>query len=219
MTKTKVYIVGTSSHYANFIKDSTLVKTIEEADIVIFTGGEDVHPSFYKEEKGSKTYSNLGRDFYEVNEFKEAQKLNKFCLGICRGAQFLTVMSGGKLIQHVTNHGLHGTHIIEFSDGDKLPITSTHHQMCYPFNLLKTKYDLLAWSENKLSETYLNGENKEIELDTDFVEPEIIFYYETKCLAIQGHPEMMDSVKYQETINKINRIINDCRSFIERGVF
>lgn len=37
-------------------------------------------------------------------------------VGICRGAQFLNVMAGGKMIQHVEGHAIHGTHEIVVTD-------------------------------------------------------------------------------------------------------
>lgn len=212
MTKVKVYTVGTDKYYYHFIENAVLVNTMEEADIVLFTGGEDVHPSLYMESKGSKTVANISRDLSERDEFKEAQILGKFCLGICRGAQFLTVMSGGKLIQHVNNHGIQGTHDIEFFDGEILPITSTHHQMCYPMNLPITEYSILAHTKDRLSTTYLNNFDEEFKI-LPSVEPEIIFYYVTNSLGIQGHPEAMEDPKYKPTIDKINKLINECRNF------
>ena len=56
----------------------------EEADIVIFTGGEDVDPSLYHEEKHPTTYSNLNRDLYERDKFEHI-KPNQLAIGICRG--------------------------------------------------------------------------------------------------------------------------------------
>ena len=42
------------------------------------------------------------------------------------------------------------------------------------------------------SSTYLNGNDEEIELPPFFVEPEIVFYSNSKALCIQGHPEWMN---------------------------
>ena len=41
----KIYVVGGDLNYANWISDKEFVQTPEEADLVLFTGGEDVHPS------------------------------------------------------------------------------------------------------------------------------------------------------------------------------
>jgi hypothetical protein len=68
-------------------------------------------------------------------------------------------------------------------------MSSTHHQMMYPYNMPKTAFELVAWSEYFLSDTYLNGGNEEMELPEEFLEPEIVYYPNRKALAIQGHPE------------------------------
>ena len=79
-----VYVVGNQKPYANFIEDAVLVDTIEKADIVIFTGGEDVDPAFYSCKKHRSTYSNPNRDVYEINEFNKINR-NQLVIGLCRG--------------------------------------------------------------------------------------------------------------------------------------
>ena len=108
-------------------------------------------------------------------------------LGVCRGAQFLTVMAGGKLIQHVTGHN--NTTDSIYYQGKVLNIPSDHHQMMYPFNLDKSNYSILGHSLHFKSDTYLNGENENIELPENFLEPEIVFYNDFNSLCIQSHPE------------------------------
>ena len=68
-------------------------------------------------------------------------------------------------------------------------MTSSHHQMLYPFDLNENDYELIAYSEFFKSSTYLNGNNEEIELPLNFLEPEIVYYKNTNSLCIQGHPE------------------------------
>ena len=56
-------------------------------------------------------------------------------------------MNGGKLVQNVKGHATGFTHGI--TDGDKIyQITSTHHQMQYPFDLNKDDYDILFKSSD-----------------------------------------------------------------------
>lgn len=80
----KVYVVGNAKHYADFITGVKLVEDIEKADIVLFTGGEDVDPSLYGCKKHPTTFSNIQRDL-EEKEIFEKVKPNQLCLGICRG--------------------------------------------------------------------------------------------------------------------------------------
>lgn len=68
-------------------------------------------------------------------------------------------------------------------------ITSSHHQMLYPFDLNEKDYKLIAYSEYFQSKTYLDGKNEEINLPNNFLEPEIVYYKNTNSLCIQGHPE------------------------------
>ena len=101
--KLKVYVVGRSVGYANWITDSeNLVNTIEEADLVLLTGGEDVNPEYYNEPVHPKT-SFTKRDDHEFEEIKKAIALEKPLYGTCRGLQILTVAAGGSLIQDQSN--------------------------------------------------------------------------------------------------------------------
>lgn len=212
----KVFVVGTDYAYANFItRKFTLVEDIKDANLVIFTGGEDVYPGYYGDNVGSKTQHNKMRDEIESAYFDLAMRYNKLCVGICRGAQFCTVMSGGRLIQHVTNHAISGTHKITIIDENRdIDITSTHHQMMYPFNLDDQEYKIIAKSKCDLSTTYLNGDDEEYSFyKANFVEPEIVYYRKTNCLCIQGHPEYMD--KKSQAVMFINVLIDE---FLEEGV-
>jgi len=176
------------------VNNSSILKgdPIPSIDLMLFTGGEDVDPAIYGEKIGKHTAINQERDIVESKMFRRMNaKVPK--LGICRGAQFVTVMSGGKLIQHVDNHGIGGTHPITFNHflnpGKRIAMTSTHHQMMYPFNMNEKDYILCAHSTNHLSPRYWNGNDRNIDIHDDFLEPEIVFYPKTNSLAIQGHPE------------------------------
>lgn len=162
-----------------------------KANIALFTGGADVHPSLYGEKIGKYTNINEKREVDDDSLYKKhySPEYNKsLFLGICRGGQFLTIKSGGKLIQHVENHD-GKKHYITLENGNEMEMTSSHHQMMYPFNLNENKYDLIAHSTYFRSPIYLNGDNQQIELDLNFLEPEIVYYKNTNSLCIQGHPE------------------------------
>lgn len=186
--KKRIYVVGPAKMYSKWIQNHELVDNLEDADIVMFTGGEDVDPSLYGCKKHSTTFSNLKRDLEEKAIFEKV-KPNQLCIGVCRGAQFLGVMNGGLLIQNVGNHAHFGTHtIVGTLYSDEWEITSTHHQMQYPFNLDEYQYDILYFSPNRSS--YYEGDG----ISEPSIEPEIVLYKvegKPKCLAIQGHPEIM----------------------------
>lgn len=205
----KVLVVGPASYYSRWIEGVTLVKEIKEADVVLFTGGADVHPSLYNESDiHFSTSSDKRRDEIESNAFDEATSLGKLILGVCRGAQLVTALSGGRLIQHVSNHaGKH--HNIVFNDGEVASVNSYHHQMCWPFEMNKEDYELIAHSETNISNTYCFN-SKDIKDSINEVEPEIIYFNKTNSLAIQCHPESMDDdsvavAKMREILtNKLN---------------
>lgn len=207
----KIFVVGAAINYASWIENATLVQNIEDADIVLFTGGEDVTPSLYGEKAHYSTYCNLARDKQEMQIFNSI-KPSQLVIGICRGSQFTCVMNGGKLVQDVTNHAIHGTHsIYDMKTKQTYEITSTHHQMQYPYNLPKTDYTLVAIASPTLSDYY-----EGLSLDMDELqylqahETEIVLYHvdnKPKCLAIQGHPEIMR--KDAPVINYLNNLINN----------
>lgn len=185
------YIDFLSKNYIVNVIDVSQLKENDYIDLVLFVGGEDVYPGYYSQKTGSNTKYNDKRDSYEksclFDRFPNTPKL-----GICRGAQLLTVLNDGELIQDVSGHNNSKNHNIQLDlpyNTGIYEITSTHHQMMYPFNLLKKQYQIIAYSEYFLSDKYLNGNDRNIELPLNFVEPEIIYYPETKSLCIQGHPE------------------------------
>lgn len=201
MNEIKVYVVGSDYHYADFIYNHIITNNLEEANIVLFTGGEDVSPEMYGEVAIPETYCNPIRDDYELSIFNEVNSETQICVGICRGAQFLTVANGGKLIQHVDKHAIRGTHAIHIEDDSTINITSTHHQMMYPFELDNDDYIVNAHAH--LKPTTIKTQTCNRDWIINCYEPEIVTYRcddKPKCIAIQGHPEIMssdsDAVKY-----------------------
>ena len=202
--KLKIHVVGGTNYYANWLTDYEPTKKLEDADLVMFTGGEDVHPSLYHEEVGKYTYTNLQRDLEEKKSYEKARALKLPMIGICRGAQFLCVMNGGKLVQHQENPSF--IHDIECGFYGNIKITSTHHQAMYPFNLNKYTYSIIGYTKG-LSKTHLNGKNEEMDVPS---ECEIVQFYDTNCLCIQGHPEdSMYQREYPESLKTLQRIVKD----------
>jgi putative glutamine amidotransferase len=205
----KVYVVGGDVDYVNFIEDVEIVNKLEDAQLVVFTGGEDVTPSFYGCKKYRTTFNNVERDNFEKEIFDKIDPSKQVCYGACRGSQFLCVMNGGKLVQDVNNHAIGYTHGI--TDGNKIyQITSTHHQMQYPFDLNDNDYDILYYSYGINSDYYM-GDKIDYER-IYYKEPEIVFYHKDglpKCLAVQGHPEMIpESIVAKMINNLIKDLVN-----------
>jgi gamma-glutamyl-gamma-aminobutyrate hydrolase PuuD len=140
------------------------------------------------------------RDEAEERMWNKAQQSNLAVLGICRGSQFVCAKSGGKLIQHCDNHTYN--HSIITRDNRVLEMTSTHHQMMYPWD---TKHELIAWAPRRSPQYVFDGDIKHDLMER---EPEIVFFPETRALAVQGHPEYFSN-KNHATVAYIRSIVKD----------
>jgi putative glutamine amidotransferase len=77
-------------------------KILNEVDGILLTGGGDVDPVFYKEDRHPLTDdAEPGRDEFEIDLARRAMSDNIPMLAICRGAQVLNVAAGGTLVQDI----------------------------------------------------------------------------------------------------------------------
>ena len=75
---------------------------LERVDGLLLTGGEDVDPALYGQDRIQKCgQPNKARDETEIALCLAARELNKPLLAICRGPQVLNVTFGGTLIQDI----------------------------------------------------------------------------------------------------------------------
>lgn len=159
------------------------VKDVDKADIVVFTGGADVDPALYGETRHSSVAIDVARDAADMDLYLKCLDEGIPMFGVCRGAQFLHVMNGGKLYQDVDGH--YGDHKIHdmVNKGIIEPVSSVHHQQCianYTGGMKMLAASHLSKKRWRNANTYDEG-NK--------VEVEAFFYRETLCLGVQGHPE------------------------------
>ncbi len=117
---------------------------LAKLDGIVFSGGEDLDPSFYGEEKLNETvFVDTVRDVSDVFLAQAALASKKPILAICRGEQLMNVVLGGSLYQDLAeqkpeNVGHGGTvHKILAEPGsllaklygtDSLEVNSSHHQ-------------------------------------------------------------------------------------------
>lgn len=118
-------------------------------------------------------------------------------------------MNGGLLVQHCQGHAIGYSHSI--TDGSvEYQITSTHHQMQYPYNLDPSDYCVLFKSTSRMSNVY-EGDGLCYGTIEENGEPEIVYYHKKGlpvCLAVQGHPEMIpDSPVAKMISNKVKELI------------
>lgn len=75
---------------------------VETIDGVLLTGGGDVDPVLYGEDRHPTVEdAEPGRDEFEIDLARRAMETNLPLLAICRGAQVLNVAAGGTLVQDI----------------------------------------------------------------------------------------------------------------------
>lgn len=179
--KRKIYVVGGSYGYANWM-EGELVLNLKDADLVVFTGGEDINPDLYAKRSHPETRFNDRRDRYEVVKFQEARKYDKKLIGICRGSQLLCALAGGSVVQHQYHPSVHDMETVTGT----IRVTSSHHQRQYPYNSKHVNFELIGWCNNLAP--YSEGEGHYDNLNGK-PEVEIAVYPDINALAIQSHPE------------------------------
>ncbi len=218
----KVHILDNiGTMYNNFfhINGHEVVEEIEDAEVVCFTGGADVNPELYGEVPHKlSSFQNPRRDIAEMLAYNYSLEKQKAMVGICRGAQMLNVLNGGKLFQHVDNHA--ATHdILDIANNKWIKATSTHHQMMRPGPQAILRAVAVAPTGEALRSLcvrkeaykisyYIGGRpfslkevRKTLRNSREFVDidpacdPEVLYYYNTNSLCFQPHPEFGSASK------------------------
>lgn len=203
-----VFLTGTTGEQAQFAEmfvraGCWRAETVDAADLVVFAGGDDVTPALYEMSRHSSTYNDPDRDAQDIALYNECLSKGIAMVGICRGAQFLHVMQGGKLYQDIDGHN--GDHLLW--DTKKKEIvglsSSVHHQMVRGgggmtvLGLTKDAKHTRAYID---ADTFVNVEHTP--------QIEAFFYRDSCCLGFQGHPEYRGYPEYtQWCLDKINEEI------------
>jgi putative glutamine amidotransferase len=185
-------------------------------DGLLISGGNDVHPYFYKEKKKAKNLNlTKERDSFEIALVRKARRKRIPILAICRGMQLVNVAFGGTLYQDFSfekkflDHTLKGSllynkrHSIVVEGNTKLhsvikkkriDVNTSHHQM--------VKKIAPGFSVNARSE-----------------KDEAIEGIETKddsfLICIQWHPELMKDRSSRFLFDALIRAASKQRSGME----
>jgi putative glutamine amidotransferase len=132
--------------------DTSVPDLVKRLDGFVFTGGDDIHPRFYKEKPLSDArmlISPDGRTTFEIALFKAAARAGKPVLAICYGTQLVNIALGGKLyqdivlqvsdpIKHVASSAgekvfhfvdiFEGTLLSRIMGASRIRVRSAHHQ-------------------------------------------------------------------------------------------
>lgn len=182
----KVLILSGNAAYFQLFKEIgfEITDDLAQADLVNFTGGEDVSPHLYGQKKHRTTYNSEHRDEYEMRKFAQCVANKIPMVGICRGAQFLNVMNGGEMYQDVGKHAIYEGHtLIDVKTEEQIHVTSTHHQMMKPGR----DSVLVAYAELKGFREWF--EDDILKADISDKDIEVVAYPKTKTLCFQPHPE------------------------------
>ncbi len=133
-------------------EDADIERLFRFIDGLLLTGGQDVDPSLYGENRNETSDEVCAmRDTLEKKLFQKAMSIDLPVFGICRGLQFINVAMGGTLYQdlptqfispNAENHRqtesrdtfTHKVTLVQSSplyamlETEKLPVNSFHHQ-------------------------------------------------------------------------------------------
>lgn len=158
-----------------------------EYKLVVFTGGADISPELYGDTSPKGVCScNPQRDKEEAEIFGFCMQRGIKMAGICRGMQFLNVMSGGKMVHHLDGHS--SWHDIRTPLGGMshtVRANSLHHQMAIP----STTTSILCWASERQSEVYIG--DKDEPMHWPGPEVEAIYNSTYRILGVQWHPEAL----------------------------
>ena len=133
------------------VKKDAIESVVGMIDGLLLTGGGDIDPTLFGEEPHQKLGSIVPeRDEFEVLLIQKMLELNKPILGICRGAQIISIAAGGDMYQDIYTQiskpllqhdqqapRTHASHYVEVTPGsilsnivgvEKFKVNSFHHQ-------------------------------------------------------------------------------------------
>lgn len=169
---------------------SVMDEMLDGLDGLMFSGGEDINPAWYGEEKSEKCgNANDARDLFEIMLFKKASDRNIPIFGVCRGQQMINVAMGGTLYQDLPSenpsdikHGVYDNSLVPAHDISIIPgsllsemlgstsygVNSRHHQ---GIEKLAPGLRITAWSPDSVPEA-------------------VEAYPQRQIMAVQFHPEL-----------------------------
>ena len=200
----KTHIVGGGLAYEQlfFQLGHKLVDNVYDADLLVFTGGEDVSPHLYADSQHRATFINVVRDAKEQRIFDAAVKKKKNMVGICRGGQFLNVMNGGRMYQHVSKHCL--DHMMEDArTGQTFVVSSTHHQMMLP----APDALLVATAALHGTREWFDGDVPRNDVSDKDIE--VVYYEKSRSLCFQPHPEFSVYGEYVDMHEYFSKLLKE----------
>lgn len=167
---------------------------LEEADCVVWTGGEDINPALYAEKNVASSFNPI-RDRQDLAAIKLSK--DKFKVGICRGAQLLNcIPNEGTLWQDVDHHGGCNHEIHDYMTNKNYTVNSVHHQAMRMNEKTGILVSYCQLSTEKISYSDEWHKDNQVKnggvLEMNDLDAEVVWYPETKSLCVQSHPEFQE---------------------------
>jgi len=195
--------------------DSAL-KVLDNCDGLLITGGADVYPGWYNKLADTARCGSFDfyRDSLEISLIKKAIKKEMPLVGVCRGEQIINVALGGSLIidipsdhDTIVKHRIkdwrncyHSVVLVNNSflervcNPTKYQVNSNHHQA---IDRLAVNLKASAFSKDGIIEAVEWKEQKE----------------KGFLLAVQWHPERLDSVNASLSLPIIREFIIEASKY------
>lgn len=208
---------GIGLPYINFISKFGIpviitpqhVDNIPKVDMLYLPGGLDVNPLTYGEIPNYYTQNpNILLEFFDDKILPQYIENKTPILCVCRSAQKIWGLYGGKINQHVTDHdqsdpGTEPAHYLEYvmdyqDYNSKLQIVTSRHHQC--MHTPSDKLEVIAYAKEKIS-------SKEYLTRKDIVE--IFKVKDENIYGMQFHPEDHHERIDSLTPYIINKLLND----------
>ncbi len=201
----KAFIVGGDKEILNFLPELEITDKLKDAKLVIFGDGPVVSPSLYQEKKlpDVEFKCDINRDRADKAIYTK-MKPDQIALGIGRGACFLAVMNGAKLIQHVYRRNVNSSYFVRLRAKDKfydLPAISDWTQAIVLMDC--TDYSIKANSQE--GKDYTTSDGKVRQFMRVNGNPEFVVFNKAKqpmSICIQFHPEWMPESSLSKTVKQ-----------------
>lgn len=191
----KVYVVGGDNDVVTMFRKNgwEVMDQMRYADLIQFTGGCDISPVLYGQQKHSRTSDmNPIRDKKEAIIFNLCLHNKMYMAGICRGLQLINIMSGGSMWQDVDNHM--GNHKVQ-CDFYNFNYTSNsiHHQQIIP-----TPRAWVLGRTSQCAKKEKMDENGRLDIfrPERAIDPEVVYFEHIKSFGVQWHPEYFCSKQH-----------------------
>lgn len=195
----------------SFLYEDDALEFMERCDGLFLTGGADIDPAIYKEDK-KDTCGEIqpDRDKSDLNLLKAAVRLKKPVMGVCRGSQLLNAFFGGTLYQDLPTEFSNSINHRDLSNIKKAISHTVTIVKGSPLNILLGEESITVNTSHHQGYKTLGEKSVPMAYAPDgLVESFYIDDPELWVRAYQWHPEMQNFNVIADKI--LNDFIDACR--------